>query len=129
MNLVEHHLVTGSELPRYSASLYDYLVGGNGVFLRSSREGLEVILPVSLCEIRGLAPIEPFVRLAYPRVPASLVQEMHEYALSARDAEDRPVEMLFHLEWWQDHWRLNIPDQEQTTCAEAGNPRHRQCLP
>ena len=117
MNFVEHHFVTGRELPPYSASLYDYLVAGNGVFLRSRRKGLEVILPVSSCEIRGLAPVEPVVRLAHPRVPASLVQEMLEYALSAQDAEESPVEMLFHLEWRQDHWQLSIPDQEQTATS------------
>lgn len=117
MNFVEHHFVTGGKLPPYSASLYDYLVAGNGVFLRSRREGLEVILPVTSCEIRGLAPVEPFVRLAYPRVPAPLVQEMLEYALCAQDAEESPVEMLFHLEWRQDHWQLNIPDQEQTVTS------------
>ena len=114
MNFVEHHLITGGGLPPYSASLYDYLVGANGVFLRSRREGLEVILPVTLCEIRGLARVTPLVRLTHPRVPASLVQDMLEEARCAWDAEGRPVEMLFHLSFWQDHWQLSVPEQEQT---------------
>lgn len=120
MAYVEHHFVTKKdELPPYQAWLYDYLIGGNGVFLRSQREGLTVILPLRTCEIRGLAPIEPTIQIEYPPIPAYLVEEMLAYAKAAHNEEGHPVEALFHLEWGREGWQLLIPDQIQSVTNVA----------
>ncbi len=117
MSFVEYHFVTQPPLPPYRSALYDYLVGANGVFLRSRREGLEVVLPVAPAEIRGLVPVEPTVVFTYPRVPAALVQYILDQALAAHDSQGRSVEMLFHLTFRRDHWILSIPEQIQTAAS------------
>jgi PRTRC genetic system protein A len=117
MSFVEHHFVTGAETPLYRALLYDYIVGSNGVFLRSQREGLEVTLPVQPCVIRGLAEVEPMVQFAYRPVPAALMQYVLDCAQAAHDEEGRLLEILFHLSWDLDHWELTVPEQRQTTAS------------
>lgn len=120
MSFVEHHFVTTpGALPPYQSWLYDYLVGSNGIFLRSQREGLAVILPLRSCEVHSLAPVEPMIQLDYPPVPASLVEEMLEYAQAAQSESGHPVEALFHLEWGTNGWRLLIPEQVQSATNVA----------
>ena len=119
MAFIEHHLITTPDvLPPYRAWLYDYLVGGNGVFLRSQREGLTVILPLRFCEIRGLAPVEPMIRMEYPPIPAGIIEEMLAYAQDAND-QGHPVEALFHLVWGTNGWQLLIPEQVQSVTNVA----------
>ena len=50
-------------------SLYEFVLAGNGVFVRARRCGLEAMIPVSTCEIRGLQPVEPYVRLETGKIP------------------------------------------------------------
>ncbi|GCE32111.1 hypothetical protein KDA_75950 [Dictyobacter alpinus] len=116
--LVEYHLITPqSGIPPFQAHLYDYLFAGNGVLIRSKRPGLEVILPVTTQEIRGLAPIEPLVRFTYPPVPQHLVEQILWCAQGAIGEEGNPVEILFHLEWRDEEWQLTIPEQKQTATS------------
>ena len=116
--LVEYHLITPqSGVPPFQAHLYDYLFAGNGVFIRSKRPGLEVILPVATREIRGLAPIESLVRFTYPPVPQHLVEQILWCAQGAIGEGGNPVEILFHLEWRNEAWQLAIPEQVQTATS------------
>lgn len=93
--------------------LYDYVFGSTGVFIRCRRPGLDACVPVSRCEIRGLAPVEPFVRFALPKVPAGHLKSMLSLSRSACVAKGSPVEALFHLIWLEDEgrWRLDKPEQ------------------
>lgn len=117
-DLVEYHIVTEqSGIPPFQVYLYDYLFAGNGVFIRSKREGLEVILPVASHEIRGLAPIDPLVRFSHPPVPAHLVDQMLWCAQGAIGDGGNPVEILFHLQWRDEEWQLTIPGQRQTATS------------
>lgn len=117
-NIVDYHLVTPQSGPLpFQAHLYDYLFAGNGVFIRSKRPGLEVILPVASCEIRGLVSIKPAVRFTYPRIPAHLVDQMLWCAQGAIGEGGQSVEMLFHLERSDEAWQLTIPEQEQTATS------------
>jgi hypothetical protein len=59
-------------------------------------------------------PVEPFVQLEHPRVPAELVDEMLEAALGAKDDDLKPVEALFHLTWDASGSRLQMPPQERS---------------
>ncbi len=117
-DLVEYHIITQEEgIPPFQAHLYDYLFAGNGVFIRSKRQGLEVILPVVMREIRGLARVEPLVRFTHPPVPEHLVDQMLWCAQGALGEGGNPVEILFHLEWRDEGWHLTIPEQEQTATS------------
>jgi PRTRC genetic system protein A len=102
--------------------LYDYLFAGNGIYLRARRPGLNVLIKISDCEIRGLAPTEPFARMfTLPRVPATYLQKMLELSIEACVGKAAPVEALFHLIWNEEEnrWRLDKPAQE----ANGGSVR------
>lgn len=94
-------------------TLYDYIIAGNGVFIRAQREGLDACVPVEHCEIRGLADVEPFVNLAYPTIPAAYVTRMLDEARAVCVNNGTPIECLFHLRWVEDleRWRLDKPRQ------------------
>lgn len=116
MKLVDYVAATVWPLPPIQAAMYEYVVASNGVFVRGQRTGLRVMLPVMAgppTPLRGLVPVEPFVQLDHPRIPAELVDEMLDTALAAKDDALRPVEALFHLCWDERGSRLEIPAQER----------------
>lgn len=112
--LISHQICqAGAPVPAFQGPLYEYLLGGNGVFLRGQREGLDACLPLAWAEVRGLAPITPGVRLAYPPVPAGAVAKMLELARGAQGPDGASIEILFHLEWQSavERWHLIQPLQ------------------
>ncbi|NMC84308.1 MAG: hypothetical protein GYA58_03380 [Anaerolineaceae bacterium] len=105
---VNHIFARQETLPPAPAGLYEYVIGSNGIFVRASRPGLEALIWVAATnnEIRGLAQVQPFVRV-YKPVPAWLVGRMFEMAFRAGDKE-----ILFYLS--PNPWRLALPEQVQS---------------
>jgi hypothetical protein len=117
LNMYKHVLMEHSELPKLPGPLV-YVCAGNGVFLWGRRAGLEALVPVAECAIRGLYPAEPFVRLDGARVNVDLVAAMLGIAREARNEDERPVEALFYLNYTGDDrlaWQLTIPEQLQSS--------------
>jgi PRTRC genetic system protein A len=115
--LVDYIVATESPLPPIQAAMYEYITAANGVFVRGRREGLEAMLPV-LCgrngTIRGLETVEPYVNLAYPRVPAFMMYQMLMRSLTAMSFTTVPLEILFHLAWKDSRWQVVVPRQTRT---------------
>ncbi len=113
LKLVAHLLMEQPTLPPMPWP-YGYVVAHNGVFVWAKRQGLEALLPVTSCLIRGLYPVEPYVRLTYPPVDVGLVSEILRLSREARTPGGDLLEILFYLAWddrWG--WQLTIPAQEQ----------------
>jgi PRTRC genetic system protein A len=110
--LVNYHILRELPGPPANAALYEYLIAGNGVFLRGEREGLQALIPLAACEIRGLPALTPYLKLAYPRVDQTLVAEMLDQSRAACIMAGAPREILFHLRWGG-RWHLTIPAQDQ----------------
>lgn len=111
--LVDHHFVTAESGSVQVGQLFDYAVGGNGVFVKATRPGLRICFPIAQCTIRGLVDIVPLLLFDLPKVPATYVSKMLE--LSMDNCEDgRRRETLFHLIWLEgeSRWRLDMPLQE-----------------
>jgi hypothetical protein len=94
------------------AALYEYILAGNGVFVRGARREFQAQFCIAHCAIRGLADLETSLQLNAPRVPHQIVVEMIRQARAARDAAGRPCEIVFHLELdavgtWQCHVPLS----------------------
>ncbi|HAX77690.1 MAG TPA: hypothetical protein DCY88_18100, partial [Cyanobacteria bacterium UBA11372] len=104
--LVNYLIAQNETLPVFNASMYEFIMAGNGVILRSIREGLSVIAPFLEGTIPGLAFIPPQFHLQYPKVPSHLLEEI--LRLSQQVA---PKEILFHLCWSSNRWQLKIPPQ------------------
>jgi PRTRC genetic system protein A len=117
---LDYHVVTAAGVPPLEA-LRDYLIGANGVFLRSRRPELEVCLPVpgpaGLAPIFGLGSVTPSFSLRRPRIPASLIATMLDQAQTARLVDGRAAEILFYVRWEEDAWRLIVPEQDQQHAA------------
>jgi PRTRC genetic system protein A len=110
-----YHVLTGDTVPPLDeARMFEYLIAGNGVFLRARRRGIEVLLPVSPpCELVGLQPVAPYVELPYPRVGPELVTHMFDRARAQTQDGVHFEERLFYLLWREGRWEVFEPEQEQ----------------
>jgi len=67
--LIQHIIATNPSLPEIApTSMYEYVYGSNGTFVRAKRQGLEVIAPVSYYKAKGLRSISASVQMTYPAV-------------------------------------------------------------
>lgn len=117
LELVDYKIVKLREnLPPHSSSMFEYLIGSNGIFVRAIRPGLEVIIPVELftASIRGLELIEPLVQLTPGRIPQQILIQMWKESCIAALAEP-PLEIAFHIHHAQEQWQLVIPEQTQSS--------------
>jgi PRTRC genetic system protein A len=87
-------------------SLYEFVIAGNGVFVRARRKGLEAMIPISMCEIRGLQPVKPYVRLEAGRIPMIYTQ-----AILAEFQSDLPNESLVWVRVEDKKWKVIKPEQ------------------
>jgi PRTRC genetic system protein A len=95
--------------------LYEYLVAGNGVFVRAELRGIEVLMPISPpCELVGLTCVEPYVRLPYPRVGPEIVERLLARALEQATDDKGFNEILFYLLRGEGAWEVVEPEQVQS---------------
>jgi hypothetical protein len=105
------HLVAGREGGARGV-LANYVLSGNGLFIRAERRGLKVSFPLFEYEVRGLPELSPSFEMSYPRVRRALVAEM--LSVSAR-AGALGLENLFHFTLeGDDGWELHDPPQSRT---------------
>ncbi len=76
LNLVSSRL---SSAPA-TDTMYEYVVAGNGLFVRAEDSRLEACIPVAAAHCPGLAPLVPEVRLKLPRIPAAYLAAVHQSA-------------------------------------------------
>ena len=88
------------------ASLYEFVIAGNGVFVRARRCGLEAMIPISTCEIRGLKAVKPYVRLEAGKIPLICTQ-----TILAEFKSDLPNESLFWVRLEDKKWKVIKPEQ------------------
>lgn len=69
MNFVKAVLAESPELPPVAA-MVEYIVAGNGLFVRAEDSRLAALVPITKARLSGLADVEPYARLKIPRVPA-----------------------------------------------------------
>jgi PRTRC genetic system protein A len=87
-NIVTYHVHRQDSLPPNDALAYQYILAGNGVFIRAETMFFDALLPVAPCTVRGLAPLRQHFRLKAPRVPARLLDTILADALRARRPTD-----------------------------------------
>lgn len=109
---IAYNIATSSILPDITASMMEYWLAGNGVFVRAARLGLSACVPVSNYAIAGLPAITPYVQLEYPLVPAHLALEMLHRSQAVGDRE-----ILFYLSFVNGRWQLDIPKQLATSSS------------
>lgn len=106
---VSYKVANESNLPPISASIKEYWLAGNGVFLRAARNGIDVCIQLCALSVPGLPELKPCFNLHYPPIPQSLVSTMLELSVAAGREE-----VLFYLAFTASNWQLIIPDQIAT---------------
>ncbi|HEY9848014.1 MAG TPA: Mov34/MPN/PAD-1 family protein [Leptolyngbyaceae cyanobacterium] len=109
---VEYKTALHSTLPPMSDSALEYWLSRNGIFVRAQRQGIKACFPIANCRIAGLAAIEPYFQMEYPRVPMEITKLM---LLLSEDADEN--EILFHLSFQTGHWHLEVPAQIATSTS------------
>lgn len=101
------YLINTSEGPAGEPGLfYDYILAGNGLYVRASSPQLRATVPVAPVTVRGLAPLEETVELPQGRIPSRLYQ----LALSVFAAT--PEKERYLAITWEDGYKIRDPVQE-----------------
>lgn len=112
MKIRDAILAESLPLPPIPADLaFQYVVAGNGLFIRAEDSRLEAMVPVALAGVHGLELVEPYARLKVPRVPSKWLWAIQE---SAR--RRLPNEAMYQFAWDAGAWRCSMP---QSTASPA----------
>jgi PRTRC genetic system protein A len=83
-NIVTYRVHREDPLPPNDAVAYQYILAGNGLFIRTETSFFDALLPIAPCTVRGLAPLGQQFRLKVPRVPVRLLDTILADARRAR---------------------------------------------
>jgi PRTRC genetic system protein A len=109
MMLMNYLLTQDASLPPIDpANMFEFVIAGNGVFVRARRKELEAMIPVARCEIRGLQEVRPYVRMEAGKVPLALTQ-----AILNEFQQDMPDESLIWVKLDNGKWNVVKPSQTQ----------------
>jgi PRTRC genetic system protein A len=106
---------TEQALPPYDATAYQYLLAGNGLFVRTQTRFWSACIPVTRCLVRGLPLLKPHFTLKVPRIPATLLTAVIGDARQQRGRNGRLHEALYHFRHDGQRVRLVRPAQQATS--------------
>ena len=95
--LVTYHIHKRDPLPANDALAYQYVLAGNGVFVRAETRFFTALLPVTASTVRGLPPLRPQFQLLVPRIPARLLDAILVDARCARRPDNGLNEVLYQF--------------------------------
>lgn len=121
-NFITYHVHTCDPLPANDALAYQYILAGNGVFIRAETRFFEALLPIAPCTVRGLEPLQHHFRLKVPRIPARLLDTVLTDARRARRPDGgRPDsglnEVLYQFHHHGQTVQVKKPPQRATTVS------------
>ena len=117
-NLVTYHVHKRDPLPPSDALAYQYILAGNGLFVRAETCFFEAIVPIVACTVRGLAPLRHHFRLKVPRIPARLLDIILADARRARRPDGGLNEIFYQFHHHGRTVQVQKPPQ-QTSCASV----------
>ncbi|GAJ18977.1 unnamed protein product, partial [marine sediment metagenome] len=114
MKPVGYLLNRGESFDGEPGLFYDYILAGNGLFIRTSRKNLalntliEATICISPVAIRGLHPLEEQVELVHGKIP----RRIYDLSLSILMASSEREQYLAIT--WEEEYRLRMPSQERS---------------
>lgn len=90
---------------------YDYIVAGNGLFIRAQSPLIKATVCISPVEIRGLRPLEEEIELVHGRIP----RRLYDLSLSILMANSELEQYLAIT--WENEYRLTAPPQERSEAS------------
>jgi PRTRC genetic system protein A len=89
---------------------YDYILAGNGVFIRAENPLIKATVAVSEAAIRDLWPLQNSVELRHGRIP-KYIYDLALSALMANPYRERLIAVV-----WDEGYHLKAPPQEAGDC-------------
>ncbi len=111
MNQVGYLINTREGLQGEEGFFYNYILAGNGLFIRADGPLLSATVCVALAEVRGLAPVSESVQLTHGKIP----MHIYEVALSTLYSESWREQYLAVV--WDHRYRLMKPSQEGSVAS------------
>lgn len=90
---------------------YDYLVAGNGLFLRAKNAHLAATVCIAPQLVRGLAPLEESIQLIHGKIPTELLS-LALSVLSVKPDIEQYIAII-----WNDGYSIKIPTQQGTSAS------------
>lgn len=80
------HKIASSETEAITAAMFEYLLAGNGLFIRAKRREFSVCLPVCRESVKGLPEIKSGIVWHKPKIRGHIWREILENARSGSDS-------------------------------------------
>ncbi len=80
------HLIAAGEVPPIRAIKFDYLLAGNGLFIRAKRKEFSVCLPLNRTKVTGLPVVKSEITWHRERIPSRIWQEILTNARANSDS-------------------------------------------
>lgn len=128
--LVGHKIAAGENDP-INAALFEYLLAGNGLFVRAKRREFTVSLPLTVQRISGLPNSAVGIEWRKPPIPASLWVEILSHAQQGNTSSNFKEEI--YLIYWDTvlcSWQWRASGREHTwasTVADDSLPEYADC--
>jgi PRTRC genetic system protein A len=90
---------------------YDYILAGNGLFIRAKNAHLAATVCIAPAEVRGLAPLEESIHLLHGKVPMYILNLALSVLCIKPDIEQ------YLAVTWQSNYSLGVPAQSQTAAS------------
>ena len=119
------HLVGRDGLPPRSGLAFDYVLGGDGLFVVAANPWLEVRVPVARCTVRGLSPVYTACTLPLGRLPASIWDGILRCLQVAHSAGCEVLTGVYHD---GEAYRLIVPRQVVAPLAVRYEPQDNLVL-
>ena len=116
-NLATYHVHKSDPLPTNDALAYQYILAGNGLFIRAETHFFEAILTIASCTVRGLASLRRHFRLKVPRIPARLLDTILTDARRARRPDGGLNEVLYQFYHHGQTVQVRKPPQQTTATS------------
>ncbi len=113
-NLVTYHIHRTEPLPPNDTLAYQYILAGNGLFVRAETRFFRVILPVGPAVVRGLPLLAAQFQLRVPRLTARLLETILADARRARRPDGSLNEVLYQFHHHGQTVQVTKPPQRAT---------------
>jgi hypothetical protein len=125
------HRIAARENDPIAAALFEYLLAGNGLFVRAKRKEFAVSLPLTVQKISGLPNSSMGISWAKPRIAASLWQEILSHAQNENPSSSFKEQL--YLVYWDEvlgSWQWRASGRNHTwasTIADDTLPEYTAC--
>ena len=87
MTVLVDYLIARDGLPASHGRAYDYVLGGDGLFVAAENRYLRARIPVAAAQVRGLVPLCASVDLCLGRLPEALWNHVASVMQARKDTE------------------------------------------